>query len=109
MLTINNNVLLIWCRPLLLQSLPALILRLTIVTTDMDDDDPELQAIRARRMAELQRQQTRPQTTASGASGQAGQDQRQKEEEMRNTILTQILSQEAGARRESQILSVQSH
>lgn len=66
----------------------------------MDDEDKELQAIRARRMAELQQQQGRRQATGSSA-GDSGQEQRQKEDEMRSSMLTQILSQEAGARRES--------
>lgn len=68
----------------------------------MEDDDQELRAIRARRMAELQRQQGRQPATGSG-SADSGQEQRQKEDEMRSSILTQILSQEAGARRESLI------
>ena len=63
--------------------------------------DPELEAIRARRLAELQKQHGKP----GGAGGHLQQDQQraaqerqEKEEEFRNTILTQILSQEARAR-----------
>ena len=70
------------------------------------DDDPELQAIRARRLAELQRQQQQQRPRTTPGTGDAGaQEQQQKEEEMRNSILTQILSQEAGARRESSLSS----
>lgn len=68
----------------------------------MEDDDQELRAIRARRMAELQRQQVGRGQQAAGPAD-SGPEQRQKEDEMRSSILTQILSQEAGARRESLI------
>lgn len=63
------------------------------------DDDEELRQLRAKRLAELQAQ----------SDGQPGGDQRQgaqqreqreqQEEEMRNNILSQILTQEARARR----------
>ncbi|XP_075585384.1 programmed cell death 5 isoform X2 [Dermatophagoides farinae] len=67
--------------------------------------DPELEAIRARRLQELQMQY---QGKGSGMSGpgqmnmqeqqRATQERQEREEELRNTILTQILSQEARAR-----------
>lgn len=65
------------------------------------DDDQELAAIRARRLAELQRQHGAPNSGGNSAdpnAAAAAQQQREKEEEFRNTILSQILSQEAGAR-----------
>lgn len=64
------------------------------------DDDAELQAIRARRMAELQRQHGGTQAGPQARQQQLEQQQqmKEKEDEMRNNILTQILSQEAGAR-----------
>ncbi|XP_017488811.1 PREDICTED: programmed cell death protein 5-like, partial [Rhagoletis zephyria] len=55
--------------------------------------DPELEAIRARRMAELQQQHGKP-----GGQQKAVQERKEKEEDIRNTILSQILSQEARAR-----------
>lgn len=65
--------------------------------TSIMDDDPELQAIRARRLAELQQQQQQQSRQPANAASDA-QRQHEKEEEARNAILTQILSQEAGAR-----------
>ncbi|KAH9407357.1 Programmed cell death protein 5 [Tyrophagus putrescentiae] len=68
--------------------------------------DPELEAIRARRMAELQQQHGKPGGMGGmGGPGMSGADQqkavqerKEKEEDIRNTILSQILSQEARAR-----------
>ncbi|XP_059138545.1 programmed cell death protein 5-like [Physella acuta] len=53
--------------------------------------DSELEAIRARRMAELQQQQGK-----GGGGGEA--DQRAKEQEMKNVILGQVLEQGARTR-----------
>ena len=65
--------------------------------------DPELEAIRARRLAELQASRGGAQQMGQGGGGvqQAQQlaERREKEEDMRNSILSQILSQEARARR----------
>ncbi|XP_005107943.1 programmed cell death protein 5 [Aplysia californica] len=55
--------------------------------------DDELEAIRARRMAELQQQQ---QGGDGGAQAQA--EQRAKQEEMKNVILGQVLEQAARTR-----------
>jgi len=63
-------------------------------------DDPELAAIRARRMAEMQAQ------GAQGAGGGVGnaeqyqkqQEAMQREKEMKNSMLSQILDQSARAR-----------
>lgn len=79
--------------------------------------DPELQAIRARRLAELQAQHGGVQGGSNGMVSpvvltwlfvfnciclqeqqKAMQERREKEEEYRNTILTQFLTQEARAR-----------
>lgn len=65
------------------------------------DDDQELAAIRARRLAELQRQRGGPANASGGAdpnAAAAAAQQKEKEEEFRNSVLSQILSQEAGAR-----------
>ncbi|OTF81843.1 programmed cell death protein 5-like protein [Euroglyphus maynei] len=70
--------------------------------------DPELDAIRARRLQELQ-MQYQGKVPGSGMNPgrenmnmqeqqRATQERQEREEEMRNTILTQILSQEARAR-----------
>jgi len=62
-------------------------------------DDPDLEAIRQQRIAQMKAQQ------AARGGGQGGEDQqreaaerKQKEEEFRNSILSQVLSQEARAR-----------
>eukprot|EP00123_Amoebidium_parasiticum_P007465 comp18140_c1_seq1/m.18877 comp18140_c1_seq1/g.18877 ORF comp18140_c1_seq1/g.18877 comp18140_c1_seq1/m.18877 type:complete len:132 (-) comp18140_c1_seq1:272-667(-) len=60
-------------------------------------DDPELAAIRAKRMAEMQAQQA----AAGGRPAPSKDDQearRKQEAEMRNTVLLQILTQDARAR-----------
>ncbi|XP_069595362.1 programmed cell death protein 5 [Ranitomeya imitator] len=54
--------------------------------------DPELEAIRKQRLAELQGRQ------GDGGSEQAQQEAKQREDEMRNSILSQVLSQAARAR-----------
>ncbi|CAH2324229.1 programmed cell death 5 [Pelobates cultripes] len=54
--------------------------------------DPELDAIRKQRLAELQGRH------ADGASEQSRQEAKQREDDMRNNILAQVLSQEARAR-----------
>ncbi|KAH9424068.1 programmed cell death 5 [Dermatophagoides pteronyssinus] len=69
--------------------------------------DQELDAIRARRLQELQ-MQYQGKSPGSGMGGQgnmnmqeqqrAAQERQEREEDVRNTILTQILSQEARAR-----------
>jgi len=63
-------------------------------------DDPELEAIKQKRMAELQRQQG---GAGGGGGSQPQQQQKQqeaaaREEEMRNMILGQVLEQNARAR-----------
>jgi len=59
--------------------------------------DQELEQLRARRMAELQQQQG-----GYGAGGQQSQQARmekaQQQEEMKNSILSQVLDQQARAR-----------
>lgn len=75
----------------------------------MEEDD-ELQQIRARRMAELQKQQAGragargPGGPQQGPSPQEQAQKREQEEEMRNSILSQILTQEARSRRKFLIL-----
>ena len=65
----------------------------------MDQDD-ELQAIRAKRLAELQAAQgSGSKGAGSNPNAIAAKEQQEKQEEMRNSILSQILSQEARARR----------
>ncbi|XP_063294497.1 programmed cell death protein 5 [Pelobates fuscus] len=54
--------------------------------------DPELDAIRKQRLAELQGR------NSDGASEQSRQEAKQREDDMRNNILAQVLSQEARAR-----------
>ncbi|XP_073416928.1 programmed cell death protein 5 isoform X1 [Dendrobates tinctorius] len=61
--------------------------------------DPELEAIRKQRLAELQgRQGVRDAGITDGGSEQAQQEAKQREDEMRNSILSQVLSQAARAR-----------
>lgn len=74
------------------------------MTIKMEEDD-ELQQIRARRLAELQKQGQGAGGPAAGPGGRPNQpsqqdiaQQKEKEEEFRNSILSQILSQEARAR-----------
>ena len=63
------------------------------------DDDSELQEIRARRLAELQKGRGEASGASLDSSSNRSQQQKEKEDnELRNSILTQILSQEAGAR-----------
>uniref|UniRef100_A0A8C5PW26 Programmed cell death protein 5 n=1 Tax=Leptobrachium leishanense TaxID=445787 RepID=A0A8C5PW26_9ANUR len=57
-----------------------------------DMADPELEAIRKQRLAELQGRH------AEGGGEQSRQEAKQREDEMRNNILAQVLSQEARAR-----------
>ena len=61
--------------------------------------DSELDALRAKRLAELQQQggQQRP-IGNSPNDGNSAEDQRQKQEDMRNTMLSSLLTQEARAR-----------
>ncbi|KAM8946261.1 programmed cell death protein 5 isoform 1-T1 [Pelodytes ibericus] len=54
--------------------------------------DPELEAIRKQRMSELQSKQP------DAASDQSRQEAKQREDDMRNNILAQVLSQGARAR-----------
>lgn len=68
------------------------------------EEDQELAKIRQQRMAELQA--TRGQGPGAGRQGEAGdrprqqqqQEQKEKEAEMRNNILSSVLTQEARAR-----------
>ncbi|GAB1601884.1 programmed cell death protein 5-like [Argonauta hians] len=57
--------------------------------------DPELEAIRARRMAELQKQRG---GTNNRQSKEAEEQKLQQQEELKNTILSQVLDQYARAR-----------
>jgi len=62
--------------------------------------DSELDAIRAKRLAELQQQQggqQRPMGIDQNDRN-SGEEQRQKQEDMRNTMLSSLLTQEARAR-----------
>ena len=58
--------------------------------------DSELDAIRAKRLAELQQQQGGQQANQNDRS--SAEEQRQKQEDMRNTMLSSLLTQEARAR-----------
>ncbi|KAG8183977.1 hypothetical protein JTE90_007410 [Oedothorax gibbosus] len=57
-------------------------------------DDEELQNLRAKRLAELQGQRN----LGGPGNQQAAEEQKAKEEEFRNQILTQVLSKEARSR-----------
>ncbi|XP_047437527.1 programmed cell death protein 5 [Mugil cephalus] len=54
--------------------------------------DDELEAIRRQRMAELQAK------TGDGSNNQQGEEAKQRESDMRNSILAQVLDQSARAR-----------
>ncbi|CAI9737742.1 cell death 5 [Octopus vulgaris] len=58
--------------------------------------DPELEAIRARRMAELQRQSGM--SNSNHRSKEETEQKLQQQEELRNSILSQVLDQSARAR-----------
>jgi programmed cell death protein 5 len=62
--------------------------------------DSELDALRAKRLAELQQQQGGQQRPMGGEQNDrnSGEEQRQKQEDMRNTMLSSLLTQEARAR-----------
>ncbi|UJR33246.1 hypothetical protein I4U23_020701 [Adineta vaga] len=63
--------------------------------------DSELDAIRAKRLAELQQQQQLGQQRSPGVDSNdrnSAEEQRHKQEDMRNTMLTSLLTQEARAR-----------
>lgn len=60
--------------------------------------DPELDALRAKRMAELQQQGGQRPMGADSNERNSAEDQRQKQEDMRNTMLSSLLTQEARAR-----------
>lgn len=62
--------------------------------------DSELDAIRAKRLAELQQQSGGPSRGMAGDAGErnSAEEQRQKQEDMRNAMLTSLLTQEARAR-----------
>jgi programmed cell death protein 5 len=68
--------------------------------------DSELDAIRAKRLAELQQQpgQQRPMGAGEGERNST-EEQRQKQEDMRNTMLSSLLTQEARARLNTIILT----
>jgi len=55
--------------------------------------DDELEAIRARRLAEIQKQQRQP-----NQNGAKEEERRQQEADMKNSILSQVLNQSARAR-----------
>ncbi|CAF1496925.1 unnamed protein product [Adineta ricciae] len=59
--------------------------------------DSELDAIRAKRLAELQQQQQQ-QSGRSANNQNAAEEQRQQQEDMRNAMLSSLLTQEARAR-----------
>ena len=59
-------------------------------------EDNELQQLRQKRMAELQQQQA--QQAGSGQSHQQQEEQRRQQDDMKNSILAQVLTQEARAR-----------
>ncbi|XP_076353331.1 programmed cell death 5 isoform X2 [Tachypleus tridentatus] len=61
-------------------------------------EDDELKALRTRRMAELQEQYGVTQGGKNERNANQEQEQKAKEEEMRNYILSQVLTQEARAR-----------
>ena len=58
--------------------------------------DSELDALRAKRLAELQQQGGQQQANPNDRN--SAEDQRQKQEDMRNTMLSSLLTQEARAR-----------
>lgn len=62
--------------------------------------DSELDALRAKRLAELQQQQGGQQGSMGGDPNDrnAADDQRQKQDDMRNAMLSSLLTQEARAR-----------
>ncbi|CAF0847612.1 unnamed protein product [Didymodactylos carnosus] len=60
--------------------------------------DSTLDDIRAKRMAELQKQYGGNPSGMEGTGEKNGEEQRQKQEEMRNTMLSSLLTQEARAR-----------
>ncbi|CAF1015983.1 unnamed protein product, partial [Didymodactylos carnosus] len=60
--------------------------------------DSDLDDIRAKRMAELQKQYGGNPTGSEGGGEKNHEDQRQKQEEMRNAMLSSLLTQEARAR-----------
>jgi len=61
--------------------------------------DSELDALRAKRLAELQQQAGQQRPTGSDSNDRnSGEEQRQKQEDMRNTMLSSLLTQEARAR-----------
>ena len=57
-------------------------------------DDDELQVLRSKRLAELQGQRN----TGGSGNQAAAEEQKAKEEEFKNQILTQVLSKEARSR-----------
>ncbi|RWS08654.1 programmed cell death protein 5-like protein [Dinothrombium tinctorium] len=61
-------------------------------------DDDELQAIRAKRLQQLQSERSAAGFDQQSNAEQQKQQQKEKEEELRNVILSQILTQEARAR-----------
>ena len=69
--------------------------------------DPELDAIRAKRLAELQQQsgQQGPMAMGGGGEKNSAEEQRQKQEDMRNAMLSSLLTQEARARLNTIILT----
>jgi programmed cell death protein 5 len=66
--------------------------------------DSELDALRAKRLAELQQQQQGGQQPVQNDRNSA-EEQRQKQEDMRNTMLSSLLTQEARARLNTIILT----
>ena len=61
-------------------------------------DDRELQALRQKRLAELQQQQPGAAGGQSAQQQQQQEEQKRQQEDMKNSILSQVLTQGARAR-----------
>lgn len=64
----------------------------------MADQDPELQAIRAARLAQLQKQSGSSNASAVGPSDPDAADQRKEEDQMRRDLLATVLDSSARER-----------
>lgn len=73
-------------------------------------DDPELQAIRAARLAQLQKQRPAGGDSSGGGGGEQEAEQRQKQEQARRDMLATVLDSSARERRkfggQSKIMSL---